>query len=133
MFFFTVGAHLSNFNPIVYYDRLVDIQQQVVEYKKVSPESLVFYKPPTFMRGNLKEMWSTVNNFVARRMREICLRVFKDSEVIVYDPWDMVEVLFDHLAVGNLHPGVNKFHGNTGWIIRELTQRFVNLIVSLTQ
>ena len=114
---FDHGAHFALFNPIVFYNRLLEIKNSIIEYKKHSPKTLFIYKTLNYCRGNFTALWSVQSSFQALRMREIAFKVFGnphnedilDDErypVKVLDVFPMTLAAFEFNVIGDTHPPV---------------------------
>ena len=131
----THGAHFAAFNPIVFYKRLEDIKKSVQKYKEKSPGSLIIFKTLNYIRGDFRKLWSTVSSFNAWRQREMAFKVFGDPKLVdmrkpeqqikVFDVWPMTELAFDHMDVGNVHPGWGK---SPDWMLNEIIDYFVDFL-----
>ena len=130
IFFTDVGVHLAVFNPIVIYKRLVDFNRTVEKYLQAHPENMekatVIYKGMVFNRGRLIDVYSTVSSTIMKRIQEIAEYIFDKGSVIVFDFWQMTEVVFDHQKVGEVHPG--RGIGSSKWIMLGIRDRFLDLL-----
>ena len=106
---------MTNWHPIILYNRLVAIKEAAIEYKKYSPETPILFKTTHFTRGGLGDNYLTTVGFVALWQRDIIFRVFgnpylddmRDDEkypVKVFDCTPMSLSVFDFGENGNLHP-----------------------------
>ena len=112
--FFTHGAHFSQWNPVIYYNRLIDIRNSIISFKKKSPDSIFIYKTLNYMRGNFTKNYASISAFQAFRQREIAFKVFgnpylddirgDDFPVKVYDVFPLTLAAFEHMNPGNVHP-----------------------------
>lgn len=134
----THGAHFATFNPILFHNRLLDLKQAVEKYKQASPKSLVIFKTLNYIRGDFSKLWSTVSGFNAYRQREMAFKIFGDPnvqdmrddkfKVKVFDVWPMTELAFDHMDVGNVHPGWGK---SSDWMLSEIIEYFIDFLAYL--
>ena len=114
MVLMTHGAHLATLHPAIFYNRLLEIRDAVIEYKKKSPETLFVFKTLNYARGNFKRMFAVTSFFQAHRQREIAFRVFgnpytedirsDEFPVKVLDIYPLTLTAFDYLTEGNIHP-----------------------------
>ena len=112
--FFTHGMHFHNDNPIIFYNRLIDLRNVIRKFKKVSPDTIFIYKTVNYLRGDFTKNYATTSAFQAFRQREIAFRVFgnpylddissDEFPVKVYDVFPMTLVAFDYMVPGNVHP-----------------------------
>ena len=132
----THGAHFAAFNPIVFYRRLIDIKKSVEKYRKSSPDSLIIFKTLNYIRGDFSKLWSTVSSFNAYRQREMAFKIFgnpyendmrnnNDFPVKVLDVWPMTKLAFDHMEVGNVHPG---WGSSPQWMLDGIINYFIDYI-----
>lgn len=121
----THGAHFATFNPIVFYKRLLDVKRSVAEYKKASPGSMIIFKTLNYVRGDFKKLWSTVSSFNAWRQREMAYNVLSDADLEIFDVWPMTTLAFDHMDVGNVHPG---WGASSPWMLTEIINYFIDFL-----
>lgn len=129
----THGAHFASWSPIVFYNRMIAIRNEILKYKQKEQEflsknnipshktAIFIYKTPNWARNNIAHnFFSVVSGFQLYRIREIAFKIFGnpylDKEkmffsndemrfpVKVYDSFGPSFVAFDALEPGNPHP-----------------------------
>ena len=84
----THGPHFASWHPGVYYNRMISIRNQIVEYKKQeqiylkqkgldpTKTATFIYKTPNWVRGNFRNLYSVTSGFQMYRMREVAFKIF---------------------------------------------------------
>jgi len=138
IFIFNHCAHFSKFHPIVFYNRLIEIRNSIIKYKKAalkqSPESksLFIYETCPYFRGKFENLWAVGSTVNALHLRDMAFQVFgnpyelRDNilndfyPVKVVDQYKYSEHVFDELETGNIHP--RRIFGE------ELSHRVLNMV-----
>ena len=114
------GAHFATMHPLIFHNRLIEIRNSIIEYKKHSPKTTFIFKTLNYARGNFTKMFAITSAFQAIRQREIAFNIFGNPyendmrsdkfPVKVLDVFPMTFAAFDFLTEGNIHPrgGLNK-------------------------
>lgn len=108
------GLEMANWHPIIYYNRLVAIKKAAVEYKNVSPETIIIFKTSHYTRGGLNQSSSGVSGAIPIWQRDLIFKVFgnpylddifsDEFPVKVLDILPMSLNMFDHFESGEILP-----------------------------
>ena len=100
-----IGVHFSTFNPELYARRLMEIKSAAENFKRISPETLVYIRTTTRMRGNMLEARGIVNGWVQDRLRELDFKILGESDAVhIFDPYWNQEAWFDKMKIADIHP-----------------------------
>ena len=125
------GAHLANWHPIIFYNRLIAIRNAAIKYKKHSPNSIIIYKTLNYIRGDFHHMYACTSSLAAIIQREIVFKILgnpyvddiADDEkypIKVFDAFPVTFVAFDQMHSGNVHPPI--------FLTKETTHMMFNLM-----
>merc|ERR1712176_1445182 len=86
---FTHAAHLASWHPGVFYNRMIAIRNQIIEFKRAEREYLIengldpktktatfIYKTPNYVRGDFNKLYSVISGFQMYRIREMAFKIF---------------------------------------------------------
>ena len=109
------GPHMTNWHPIILWNRLVAIKEAAIEYKKHSPDTPILYKTIHFIRGGLGDAYQVTTGLTALWQRDMVFRIFgnpylddmrddKKYPVKVFDCTPFSMSVFDFSEFGGMHP-----------------------------
>lgn len=117
---FTHAAHFLNLNKIFYYNRLIELRDAALEYKKYCPEALIMFKTLNHALGDYQELYSITSGFLAQEYNQIIYQIFGDPyiddirddarfPVKVWDVYRMSLAVYPQMDKGNIHPRLGSF------------------------
>lgn len=124
----TPGAHFSAANPSYFYNRLLELKEDVYKFKQKYPNVNIIFKTTNYFPGDYSQQIGTISAYNSKRMDRISRAVFNDhTKVKMLDLYDRTELIYEMFAktTHGIHPGSA---GGAPWVLNEIMDMIFQMI-----